>query len=144
MSLITTLAAKLQELKNKKAELEGQSKANNEEIENAIKELHQEMINEEIPKFDYNGQTFYIKTERFASAFPDKKLDLYQILKENGYSDLVQETVNASTLKAFVKEQIENNDDALPEWLNGYVRVYEEPTVATRKISGGKKNGKGN
>ena len=54
-------------------------------------------------------------------------------LKENGCGDLVYETVNANSLSAFVKEQIAENQDTVPEWLNGLVHVYEQTAVSVRK-----------
>lgn len=50
------------------------------------------------------------------------KEELYAALKENGYGDMVYETVNANSLSAFVKEQISENQDTIPDWLNGLVK----------------------
>ena len=54
-------------------------------------------------------------------------------LKENGYGDLVYETVNANSLSAFVKEQIAENQNTVPEWLSGLVHVYEQTSVSVRQ-----------
>jgi len=43
--------------------------------------------------------------------------------------------VNANSLSSFVKEQIEENNDTLPEWLDGLVNVYEKSTVSVRKAT---------
>ena len=45
------------------------------------------------------------------------------------------ETVNANSLSAFVKEQISENGDTLPDWLNGLVNVFEKTTVGVRKAA---------
>ena len=45
------------------------------------------------------------------------------------------ETVNANSLSAFVKEQIEENGDVLPEWLDGLVNVFEKTSVSLRKAA---------
>ena len=61
------------------------------------------------------------------------KDELYQALKKAGYGDLVYETVNANSLSAFVKEQMAENGDVLPGWLNGLVNVFEKTGVSLRK-----------
>lgn len=47
-----------------------------------------------------------LTADMFLSVRGDKKADLYDWLKINGFGELIQDSVNASTLKAFVKEQI--------------------------------------
>jgi len=47
----------------------------------------------------------------------------------------VYETVNANSLSAFVKEQITENGDTLPRWLDGLVNVFEKTTVNVRKAA---------
>ena len=44
--------------------------------------------------------------ELYASIIKDKKGEAYQWLKDNGHGDLIKGTVNASSLKALIKEQI--------------------------------------
>ena len=60
---------------------------------------------------------------------------LFEELKNKGYGDLVYETVNSNSLSAFVKEQMAENNDTLPNWLIGLVRVFEKTTVTVRKTS---------
>ena len=40
-----------------------------------------------------------------------------------------------NSLSAFVKEQIEENGDVLPEWLDGLVKVFEKTSVSLRKAA---------
>ena len=54
---------------------------------------------------------------------------------KNGYGDMVYETVNANSLSAFVKEQISENGEHIPDWLNGLVNVYEQTTVSVRRAA---------
>lgn len=58
---------------------------------------------------------------------------MYEALKNEGYGSLITETVNANSLLAFVKEQIADNDDILPDWLEGKVNVFDKVTVNLRK-----------
>ena len=63
----------------------------------------------------------------------EKKKNAEQRLKENGCGDLVYETINANSLSAFVKEQIAENQDTVPEWLSGLVHIYEQTSVSVRQ-----------
>lgn len=47
-----------------------------------------------------------LRSEMYASILADKKPQGYAWLEENGHGDLIKETVNASSLKALLKEQI--------------------------------------
>lgn len=139
---ILDLADKLKELREKKKDLDDQVKANNAEIDSIEEQLVQAMLQEEMQNFNRAGTLFYLNTKVFASAIPEKKADLYEALKENGFADVVVETVNSNTLSALVKEQIaeidEVNDEGkpvLPEWLNGLVNTYEKQSVGMRKSS---------
>ena len=51
------------------------------------------------------------------------------------FGDLIYETINANSLSAFVKEQMAENADTLPGWLNGLVNIYEKATVGVRKAT---------
>ena len=64
-----------------------------------------------------------------------RKEELFAALRGEGYGDLVYETVNANSLSAFVKEQMAENGDALPSWLDGLVNVFEKTGVSLRKAS---------
>ena len=63
------------------------------------------------------------------------KDELYSKLREEGYGDLIHETINANSLSSFIKEQISENDNLLPSWLEGLVNVYERNTVGVRKAT---------
>ena len=76
---------------------------------------------------------FCLTTKTRASAAADRKEELFGALEREGFGDLVYQTVNANSLSAFVKEQIAENGDELPGWLDGLVRVYERTTVGVRK-----------
>ena len=56
-------------------------------------------------------------------------------LAEDADGDMITETVNANSLSSFVKEQIAENCDALPDWLDGLVSVFEKTTVGVRKAT---------
>lgn len=47
-----------------------------------------------------------LRTEAYASTVKGRKEEAMEWLDENGHGDLIKPTVNASTLKAFLKEQV--------------------------------------
>lgn len=127
------LSDRLKALKDKKKEIETQLRDVNEtilEIETALAEL---MVISETQNFTRSGTTFSLTTSTKASAKAGRKEELYTALKNAGYGDLVVETVNPSFLSAFVKEQISENNEALPEWLDGLVNVFEKISISMRK-----------
>ena len=127
------LADRLKELRDAKKEAEQHVKELAAAIDDADYALSELMAQTETQSFSRAGTLFYLTTTTRASALPDRKTELYDALKAEGYGDLVYETVNANSLSAFVKEQRAENDDALPEWLNGLVTLFEKSTVGVRK-----------
>ena len=129
------LAERLKTLKNEKKQKELELRNISDmltEIEAALAEF---MTLNETPNFTHGGTSFSLKTSLKASAVSDKKEELYSSLKNAGYGDLVVETVNPSSLSAFVKEQISENENELPGWLDGLINICEKNTVSKRKYN---------
>ena len=134
-SVMFELAERLKTLKNEKKQKELELRNISDmltEIEAALAEF---MTLNETPNFTHGGTSFSLRTSLKASAVSGKKEELYSSLKNAGYGDLVVETVNSSSLSAFVKEQIAENENELPEWLNGLINIFEKNTVSTRKYN---------
>ena len=127
------LADKLKELRDKKQHLAEETKKNNAEIEETEYKLSLEMASSETQSFNRSGTLFYLCTKLYASAVKENKAELYEELKNEGYGSLITETVNTNSLSAFVKEQMADNDDVLPDWLEGKVNVFDKVTVGIRK-----------
>ena len=123
------LAERLKQLREKKKAAEQQLKDVHAEIEKTEYQLSMQMAETETQNFTRAGTMFSLTTKIRASAMAGRKDELYAALKENGYGDLV----NANSLSAFVKEQISENQDHVPDWLNGLVHVYEQTAVSVRK-----------
>ena len=66
------------------------------------------------------GQTVYLNREVFAKLVGDHKKAL-TAFRRAGLSDFVKETVNANTLRAYVREM----DEVLPRGLQPYVDITE-------------------
>lgn len=125
------LAEYLKELRDKKQELDAQVKGINGEIENVSAELIADLMENESTGFNYKGYNFTLVVREYPSAEPERKDELYAVMKEQGYEDLF--TINSQTLSATVRDLKENNDDVLPEWLDGLIKIAEKATIQIRK-----------
>ena len=129
------LADELRALKEAKKYAEQELKEITEEIDRVDAMLAERMIASETQNFTRNGTMFCLMNATRASATAGRKDELFEALRAAGYGDLVYETVNANSLSAFVKEQTTENDDSLPQWLDGLVTVFEKTTVGVRKAA---------
>ena len=130
---IFDIADRLKAAKDEKKELESKVKELGAAIDELDHELSDAMAEAELDKFTRNGNTFYLNSRLFASPQAGRKDALFSALREQGFGDLIQETVNANTLASFVKEQKSQNNDEIPEWLDNVVSSYEKISVGIRK-----------
>lgn len=126
------LSDKLRALRDHKDALETELKQLNADIDDTDWQLSTLMAETETQNFTRQGVQFCLTTRTRANATAGRKDELYEALRDQGFGDMVYETVNANSLSAFVKEQIAENSDALPEWLTGLVNVFEKTTVGVR------------
>jgi len=103
------------------------------EIKKTNENLAKLMVEGEIQNFTRSGKQFILVTQSFGSVKADRKEELKVVLKENNYGDLVKETVNPKTLQSFINELLEENDE-LPEWLNENLNLYEETKVRIKQV----------
>lgn len=129
------IADRLKELRDTKKELEQQLKSINTELDEVDFSLATAMLESETQNFTRSGIMFCLTNTTRASAAADRKDELFAALRAEGFGGLIYETVNANSLSAFVKEQIAENNDTLPDWLNGLVNVFEKTTVGVRKAT---------
>lgn len=130
---IFELADQLKAAKDKKKELDAEVKRLNAHIEEMDAALSDAMAEAECERFSRNGNTFYLNTRLFASPIAGQKEAMFQALKDNGYGEIVTETVNANILASFVKEQMAENNDEVPEWIAQVVNTFEKVSVGIRK-----------
>ena len=129
------LAEQLKELKDLKKSAEQEIKEINDKIDETEYRLSELMAETEMQNFTRGGVMFYLTGTTRASAAAGRKEELYLALQKAGFGDLVYETINANSLSAFVKEQMEENNDKLPGWLSGLVNVFEKTSVGMRKAA---------
>ena len=125
----------LKELRDAKKAAEEELKSINAEIDDVEYRLSELMISSETQNFTRAGTMFCLSTTTRASAAAGMKEELFDALRSKGFGELIYETVNANSLSAFVKEQIAENGDELPDWLKGLVNVFEKTTVTVRKAA---------
>ena len=130
-----TLAEELKNLRDSKKEVEQRKKDIDAELDKVERELADLMAGTETQNFTKSGVMYSLTVKNRASAVAERKDKLYDALKKNGYGDLVYETVNANSLSAFVNEQVAQNEDNLPAWLDGLVNIYEQVNVSVRKAT---------
>ncbi len=126
-----TTADKLKELRDQKAELQAQLKSVQEAIDETEAALIQVMTDEECSGFDRNGTRFSLVIREFPGAVPEEKEELYRRMRLHGFDHLF--TINTQTLGATVKELKANNDDTLPDWLEGVIQIFEQPSIRVSK-----------
>ena len=66
------------------------------------------------------GQTVYLNREIFAKLVGDQK-KAHTALRRAGLGDFIKDTVNAQTLRAYVREM----DEVLPKGLQPYIDITE-------------------
>ena len=125
------LSDKLRDLKAGKAELDTQMKSVNAEIEDVTMEMIEIMTTDEVDNFSRNGMNFSLVTSEYPSPEPERKGELWEAMKANGFEDLF--TINSQTLSATVKELMANNDGLLPEFLVGLIKIAEKHTIRKAK-----------
>jgi len=126
-----SLADKLKELKDLKASLEADLKDINADIDDIENQLISVMTDAEVTGFKHSGSTFSLVIREFPAPVPENKEDLWAAMKQHGFEHLF--TINSMTLQGTIKEIKANNDDLLPEWLDGLIRIAEKPSVRVTK-----------
>ena len=99
-SKIFMLAELLKAAKDKKKELEDETKRMTAEIEKLDKQLSDEMAKEECPNFSHNGSTFYLTSKLYASPKAGGKEAMFAALRAKGFGDMIKESVNANSLSS--------------------------------------------
>ena len=121
----------LKTLRDEKSALQAKLKDVQEGIDAVEAELIQMMTDEECTGFDRNGIRFSLVIKEYPGAVPEEKEELYRRMRSHGFDHLF--TINTQTLSATVKELKANNDDTLPDWLEGVIRIFEQPSIRVSK-----------
>lgn len=116
-SEIKRLSARMKHLETMYDIIEAVRKEMNNEYDMIrLKTLPDLMSEEDIRTMTFEGiGRVQLGSDVYASIVSDKKESAHKWLKDHDYGSLIQETVNSSTLKAFVKEYQQNMEEGKEE-----------------------------
>lgn len=138
MQELFTLADKLRRLREEKDDFTARLKNLNTEIDAVEQELSDAMTTAECSNFTRGDKQFIITATTRWSAEAERKDELYDALRENGYDHLF--SVNTQTLGSFVREQVnetadENGETHIPDWLSGLVKSYDDVGITMKSAT---------
>lgn len=79
------LSDKLKDLREHKSSLEAETKEVNKDIEEVTTEMISLMITDELTSFNRNGVTFSLVTQEYPAPEPDRKPELWEVMKAQGF-----------------------------------------------------------
>lgn len=135
---LTEMLAKYEVLLDKKDQLAQDTKDNNAAIDKLKAEIAETMIDEDIPSQGYGDYVYSLQdkikySKRGEAELQEKGLDFFEVLREQGFGDIIKETVNANTLQSTMKAVADENDGELPPELDEIVSSYEMTDISRRK-----------
>ena len=135
---LTEMLAQYEVLLDKKDQLAQDTKDNNAAIDKLKAEIAETMIDEDIPSQGYGDYVYSLQdkikySKRGEAELQEKGLDFFEVLREQGFGDIIKETVNANTLQSTMKAVADENDGELPPELDEIVSSYEMTDISIRK-----------
>lgn len=135
---LTEMLAQYEVLLDKKDQLAKDTKDNNAAIDKLKAEIAETMIDEDIPSQGYGDYVYSLQdkikySKRGEAELQEKGLDFFDVLREQGFGDIIKETVNANTLQSTMKAVADENDGELPPELDEIVSSYEMTDISRRK-----------
>lgn len=126
-----------QELLVKKESLEKAVEENNELIKAKKQEIVQQMIDDDCPRISVGEYMFSLQVKnqfsKKAEAYLETQgLNFFDVLREQGFGDLIKETVSPRSLQSAMKELVEQNGE-LPAELAEVISQYDQTDILRRK-----------
>lgn len=142
MKTVITLDDKVREYKellDKKDELAELTKANNKAVEELEQEIAQQMVDEEKPDTTVDGFKYSLQEKTIYSKIGEDKLmekglDFFEVLREEGFGNLIVERVDSRTLNSAMNNLVEEAGE-LPGDLAECLSVYSQLKVSKRKAN---------
>jgi hypothetical protein len=109
MRTLSELATELRDLKALLADQEAVAKETKKRIDALCKTAIPELMDSmdiENAKIEGVG-TIYLRHDLYANVKADDRDKFYDWLRDNGFDELIKETVHPGTLKAWAKEQLD-------------------------------------
>ena len=138
MSLLSDKIREYQALLDKKEAIADAEKENNKAIKELVDTISQIMVDEDCPKIGVGDYTYSLNVKTKYSKKGEEKLmaagvNFLDVLRQQGYGDLIKETVNAQSLQSAMKECAQQNGGELPEELLEVISVYDENDIKRTK-----------
>lgn len=126
---LVNLVMEMDDVRKQKESLEETLKGVNETFDFLrITKIPTVMNDENIDRISVKGVgRVSITADMHVSIKADKKDDFYQWLRDNGRTDLISETVNASTLKASIKKMFKEGEIPPEDLLN--ISPFERASI---------------
>lgn len=139
MAVLDDKLREYQKILERKDWLADETKANNAAKEALEQEICQMMIDEEKPSQIVDGYNFSLKQETVYSKLGEeklleKKIDFFELLREQGLGDIIVERVDPRTLNSTCKGIVEEAGE-LPEELAEALSIYEKLGLSRRKAN---------
>ena len=125
------LADEYKALYDRKSALQDELKTLGTEMDRAKEKLIASMQENGVEGFNRNGVQFTLTKREYPGAIPELKSELYDAMRAHGYEHLF--SINTMTLQATLREMKENNGDRFPDWLEPFVKNYEEPNIRLKR-----------
>lgn len=127
------------ELLDKKDELAEQTKENNKKLDELEQEIAQQMVDEEKPDTTVDGFKYSLQEKTIYSKIGEDKLmekglDFFEVLREEGFGDLIVERVDSRTLNSAMNNLVEETGE-LTEGLAECLSVYSQLKISRRKAN---------
>ncbi|GMO03675.1 hypothetical protein LSA36186_19240 [Lachnoanaerobaculum sp. JCM 36186] len=127
------------ELLDKKDELAEQTKGNNKKLDELEQEIAQQMVDEEKPDTTVDGFKYSLQEKTIYSKIGEDKLmekglDFFEVLREEGFGDLIVERVDSRTLNSAMNNLVEETGE-LTEGLAECLSVYSQLKISRRKAN---------
>lgn len=142
METVMTLDEKVRfykELLDKKDELAEQTKENNKKLDELEQEIAQQMVDEEKPDTTVDGFKYSLQEKTIYSKIGEDKLmekglDFFEVLREEGFGELIVERVDTRTLNSAMNNLVEEIGE-LPRELEECLNIYSQLKVVKRKAN---------
>lgn len=136
-----TLDEKVREYKaalDEKDRLADATKENNKLVQRLEQEVAKQMVDEEKPDttvdgFKYTLQEKTMYSKKSEADLAEAGLDFLDVLREQGFGDIIVERVDPRTLQSTMRNYAEDHDGELPEELLDVINVYPQLGIGKRK-----------
>lgn len=130
---LTEYVAAYRAAREAKDEAEAVLKERKYELEEAEQALVEKMVEDEVPSITVGDRSFSLMSKTYYSCLAENRPALFALLRRDGLDSIIQETVNANTLSASMREMVELNGGDMPEGYADVVSSYDKHSISMRR-----------